>query len=360
VAITDGEAAPSEAAPSEAAPTLAEVARLANVSVASASRALNGIKTQPETLEQVLAAAARVGYVPNASARSLRSKRTGQVAFSIPDVANPVYTAMLRANQAVARERGYRLVLHSTGADAAEELAILRDLRRRFVDGLILVPINVTPEHVEELSRASAPVVVIGRRPAEVPVDVVEVDSRRGAALAVKHLHAHGRRRIGFVNGPVKTTPGHARRLGYLDALRATDLPRDDALVEPADDFTLDAGLEATLRLLARARPDALLCANDLLAIGAIAALRSAGYEVPADVAVAGMDNSELGAMAWPALTSVDIGSAERAHRAASMLFDRIDDPERTPERVLVAPKLVVRASSAQPRKVSARKGSRA
>lgn len=334
-----------------AAPTLAEVARLANVSVASASRALNGIKTQPETLEQVLAAAARVGYVPNASARSLRSKRTGQVAFSMPDVANPAYTSMLRAIQGVARERGYRLVLHSTGADAAEELAILRDLRRRFVDGLILVPINVTPEHAEELSRASAPVVVIGRLPAEVPVDVVEVDSRRGAALAVKHLHAHGRRRIGFVNGPVKTTPGHARRLGYLDALRAVGLQRDDALVETAEDFTLDAGHEATLRLLARARPDALLCANDLLALGAIGALRSTGCEVPADVAVVGMDNSDLGAIAWPALTSVDLGTSERARRAASLLLDRIEDPDRAPERIRVAPKLVVRASSARARK---------
>lgn len=344
-----------EAASSEAAPTLAEVARLANVSVASASRALNGIRTQPETLEQVLAAAARVGYVPNASARSLRSKRTGQVAFSIPDVANPVYTSMLRAIQAVARERGYRLVLHSTGADAAEELAILRDLRRRFVDGLILVPINVTPEHVEELSRASAPVVVIGRIPAEVPVDVVEVDSRRGAALAVKHLHAHGRRRIGFVNGPVTTTPGHARRLGYLDALRATELARDDALVETAEDFTLDAGNAATLRLLARTRPDALLCANDLLALGAIGALRSAGYEVPADVAVVGMDNSDLGAVAWPTLTSVDIGSTERGRRAAALLFDRIEHPDRPTERLLVEAQLVVRASSAQARKGSRR-----
>jgi LacI family transcriptional regulator len=343
VATTDGDGA--------AAPTLAEVARLAKVSVASASRALNGIKTQPETLEQVLAAAARVGYVPNASARSLRSKRTGQLAFSIPDVANPVYTSMVRAIQTVAREHSYRLVLHSTGADAAEELAILRDLRRRFVDGLILVPLNVTPEHVEELTRASAPVVVIGRIPRQVAVDAVEVDSRRGAALAVRHLHAHGRRRIGFVNGPVKTTPGHSRRLGYLDALRATGLERDDALVETAEDFTLSAGYDATLRLLGRTRPDALLCANDLLALGAIAALRSAGNEVPEDVAVVGMDNSDLGSIAWPALTSVDLGSGERARRAAALLLERIAQPSRAPEWIRVEPKLVVRASSARPRK---------
>jgi len=325
------------------------VARLANVSVASASRALNGIKTQPETLRLVLDAAARIGYVPNASARSLRSKRTGQVAFAMPDIANPVYQEMVRAIQTLAREQGWRLVLHSTGADAAEELAILRDLRRRFVDGLILVPIHVTDAHVEELARPSAPVVVIGTIPAEVPVTTVEVDSRRGAALAVKHLHAHGRRRIGLVNGPLRTTPGRSRRLGYFDGLRAARLKRDDRVVETAEDFTLEAGREATLRLLARARPDALLCSNDLLAVGAMAALRTAGLDVPADVAVVGMDNSQLAEIAWPPLTSVDLRSAGRARKAVELLLARIEHPDRPHERVHVEAELVVRASSARP-----------
>jgi LacI family transcriptional regulator len=330
------------------APTLAEVAKLANVSVASASRALNGIGTRPETLSQVLDAAERVGYVPNASARSLRSKRTGQIAFAMPDVANPVYAAMVRVIQKVAHEQGWRLVLHSTRADADEELGILRDLRRRFVDGLIIVPLNVTPAHLEELTRAAAPVVVIGIIPTEIAVDTVGTDSRRGAALAVKHLHAHGRRRIGLVNGPVKTTPGRARRLGYLDGLRAAKLPRDDRLIEAADDFAVGAGRAATLRLLARARPDGLLCANDLLAAGAIQALRSSGHEVPADVAVVGMDNSELAEITWPALTSVDLGATERARRAVELLLERIKDPARPTERVQVDAELCVRASTAR------------
>lgn len=332
------------------APTLAEVARLANVSVASASRVLNGLKTQPETLAQVLAAAEQVGYVPNASARSLRSRRTGQIAFAMPDVANPVYTTMVRAIHQVSHAAGWRLVLHSTGADEEEELGILRDLRRRFVDGLILVPLHVTPEHVEELERAAAPVVVIGRIPADVQIDAVEADSRRGAALAVRHLHELGRRRIGFVNGPTSTTPGHARRLGYLDGLRACGLDRDDAICELADDFVLEAGRDATARLLARARPDALLCANDLLAVGAFHALRSAGVDVPGQTAVVGMDNTELTTLTWPALTSVDLGSVERAHLAAELLLKRIKHPRRRPERVVIEPRLVVRASCGEER----------
>ena len=100
--------------------------------------------------------------------------------------------------------------------------------------------------------------------------------------------------------------------------------------------------------MLARARPDALLCANDLLAVGAMAALRSAGNEIPLDVAVVGMDNSDLTQIAWPTLTSVDLGSVERARRAVELLFARIDDPARPPQRVQVAAELVVRASSTQ------------
>lgn len=324
------------------------MARLANVSVASASRVLNGIGTRPETLSQVLAAAERVGYVPNASARSLRSKRTGQIAFALPDVSNPVYASMAGAIQEVAQAHGWRLVLHSTGADAEAELGILRDLRRRFVDGLILIPLNVTEQHLLEFERAAAPLVVIGSIPDEVSVDAVVADSRRGAALAVKHLHALGRRRIGFVNGPLNTTPGHARRLGYYDALRATKLRRDDQLVEAADEFSVDAGRAAALRLLKRAKLDGLFCANDLLAAGALDALRQLGRRVPEEIAVVGMDNSGLVEITWPTLTSVDLGSGERARRAVELLLERIEDPARAPVRVQVKAELHVRASSGE------------
>src|SRR5688572_78932 len=121
-------------APTPSAPTITTVARLANVSIASASRALNGIRTNPETLARVTEAAEAVGYVPTAAARSLRSRRTGQIAFAMPDVANPVYTSMVSAIQAVSREVGCRLLLHSTGADPEDELAMVRDLKQRFVD----------------------------------------------------------------------------------------------------------------------------------------------------------------------------------------------------------------------------------
>ena len=337
---------PLETPEVEDVPTITTVARLANVSVASASRVLNGIRTSPATLERVTAAAESVGYVPNAAARSLRSRRTGQIAFAMPDVGNPVYTAMVASIQEVARVAGVRLLLHSTGADSDDELAMIRDLRHRHVDGLILACLHVTEEHIYELSLSAAPVVVIGRPAAGTPVDTVRAYSRKGAAEAIRHLHATGRRRIAFVNGPTHTVSGSSRRRGYLDGLRSCGLRRDDRLIEVASDFMVEPGRTAAESLLARVRPDAILCANDLLAVGVLAALREARLDVPERVALVGMDNSDLSALTWPALTTVDLGASERARLAAMLLLARIEQPGREPQVVGVEPRLVVRDSS--------------
>ena len=338
---------PTQGEPDGGTPTITTVARLANVSIASASRALNGIRTSPETLARVTEAAEAIGYVPNAAARSLRSRRTGQIVFAMPDVGNPVYTTMVASIQEATKESGWRLMLHSTGADVEDELAIVRDLRHRFADGLILASLQVTHEHVEELRKAATPVVVIGRPGRDgLPVDVVRAYSRKGAAEAVQHLHAAGRRRIALLNGPQHTVPGSERRLGYLDGLRRCGLRRDDRLAEVAADFMVEPGRLAAGRLLARARPDAILCTNDLLAVGALAALHDAGLDVPGDVALVGMDNTPLSELVWPTLTTVDLGSAERARMAAEILLERIAGSDAEPRVVGVEPTLVVRASS--------------
>lgn len=327
-------------------PTITTVARLANVSIASASRVLNGKRTNPETHAAVTEAAEAVGYVPNAAARSLRSRRTGQIAFAMPDVGNPVYTAMVAAIQEVARTQGLRLMLHSTGSDVEDELAMVRDLKHRFVDGLILASLYLTDAHATELRDAAVPVVVIGRPTKDMHVDSVRAHSRKGAADAVRHLFEGGRRRIALVNGPEHTVSGSSRRLGYLDGLRSCGLSRDDRLMGVADDFMTGPGKAATERLLGGARPDAILCANDLLAAGALAALHARGLDVPDDVALVGMDNTALCEVTWPTLTSVDLGSAERARLAAELLVERIEAPDREPQVVGVEPSLVVRASS--------------
>ncbi|MFI9644035.1 LacI family DNA-binding transcriptional regulator [Micromonospora sp. NPDC051925] len=321
------------------------VAARAGVSIASASRVLNGVGGSAETVRRVRAAAAEVGYVPNAIARSLQSQRTDLIALAVEDIGNPVYVAMMRAIESVVAASGRQLVVHATGGQVDNETALLRRLAHRYVDGMIISPIRITDAHLTALVDSPVPVVVIGQLPADAGVDNVRTDSRSGVGLAVAHLVAAGRRQIGFVNGPLDTVPGAARDAGFRTALARHGITLDETLIEVGD-FQYAAGRAAAERLLARARPDALVCANDLIAVGALHALLAAGRRVPEDVALIGMDDTELAEMMFPQLSSVSLGSASRGRRAAELLLERIADPTLPPRREQVAPDLVVRASS--------------
>ncbi|RCV51560.1 LacI family DNA-binding transcriptional regulator [Marinitenerispora sediminis] len=330
-------------------PTITTIAEAAGVSIASVSRVLNGLPVRAETERRVLDAAGRLGYVPNSVARSLRSARTHQIAFAVEDIGNPVYLAMLREIQPLLKAAGYRLVLHSTGADTAEEVEVLRGLGQRYADGLIIVPIRVTDEHVAELRAVEAPVVVIGSLPGDGLADNVRTDSRRGVDMALRHLAELGRRRIGFINGPADTVPGGARSEAFRAGTARAGLTVEDGALHEGR-FDRETGAEGVRRMAEgpAPMPDALLCANDLIALGALDALRARGLDVPGDVAVVGMDDTDLAAVSWPPLTSVSLGSAERGRHAARLLLDRLDSgaAPSAPRVVTVEPRLVVRAST--------------
>ncbi|WP_435133348.1 LacI family DNA-binding transcriptional regulator [Actinacidiphila sp. bgisy144] len=328
-------------------PTVETIATRAGVSVASVSRVLNGHGARPNTVRRVRQAASELGYVPNGVARSLKGGRTRQLTFALPDVGNPVYAAMVRRIQAAAKPAGYRLLLHATDAVAADELDVVRALADRTSDGLILVPIRVTAEHLRVLADAAGPVVVIGSLPDGAPVDSVRADSVTGAVLAVRHLLASGRRRIAFVGGPADTVPGRNRALGYRIALEEAGLALDPALTATTE-FGIAAGAAATHRLLdADPDIDSVLCANDQLALGAVHAALDRGLRVPDELAVAGMDDGELARAGRPALTSVDLGAAERGRIAAEMLLARLGGGRHPVRCATVAPRLVVRGSTA-------------
>lgn len=331
----------------EQRPTVPLVAKRAGVSVASVSRVLNGLPTSEAMATRVRAAAAELGYVPDAVARSLKVRRTEQLALAVHDVGNPVYVAVMRAVEAVVRSAGYRLVLSSTGSDPDEEIRIIKGVARGYADGLIISPLRITGELLTELAAARVPVVVIGSLPRGVAIDNVRADSSGGVRQVMDHLHADGRRRIGFVNGPPDTVPGRARGRAYARAVHRLSLDPDPALRVTAADFTLAAGQAAAAELLGRVRPDAILCANDLLAVGTLHVLADRGLRVPADVAVAGVDNTELAEVTIPTLTSVDLGATERGRTAARLLLDRLADPSCPVRRVRVPARLRVRASTA-------------
>jgi LacI family transcriptional regulator, galactose operon repressor len=325
-------------------PTLVTVARLAGVSVASASRVLSGGQATAKMERRVREAAAQLGYVPDTAARSLRARRTNQLAFAVPDVGNPAYVAMMRGIESVTRESGYRLLVQSTGGDIAEELSLIQSLGQRYVDGLIIVPIRITDDLLRALARTAAPIAVVTSLPDGAPVDNVRTESGLGVSTIIEHMLGTGRKDFAMLNGPADTVPGAERKRGFEAAVDAAGL--QPLALEEADDFTYAAGLVAARRLLARCKPDAIVCGNDLLAFAVIRALREQGLDVPGDVAVAGIDDTDLAEMHLPSLTSVSLESGPRGQVAARMLLDRIANPDLPPRREKLLPRLVVRESA--------------
>jgi LacI family transcriptional regulator, galactose operon repressor len=327
-------------------PTLARVAELAGVSVASVSRVLNGLAASESVRERVNQAVAEVGYRPNAFARGLKVRRSQQLALAVADVGNPVYVEMMRAIEDETRVRGYRLLVSSTGGRTDDMLALLDSLDGGYADGLVLSPVRVDERLVQALRKVTYPTVVIGTLPNDVPIDNVRANSAGGVRMALEHLHGRGCRRIAFVNGPGDTVPGVARKRAFERTARALGLDADEELRVEAGDFTLAEGRKAAATLLDRTTPDAVLGGNDLLAIATMQVLAERDLRIPDDVAVVGMDDTELAGVTTPGLTSVDLGALERGRAAARLLLDRLDQPDRQPQRVTVQPHLTVRRSS--------------
>lgn len=331
-------------------PTLHEVAAAAGVSLASASRALTGRSASPEMVRKVRTAAKRIGYLPDATARSLRLGGHRQVVFAVDDIGNPNYVQMLRAIEEELGETT-RISVSSTGRRPDQTVELVRMLSMGAGDGLIISPLRVTPALRQALADTVVPVVVIGTLHSDLDIDSVFVDSSVAVGMVVDHLVELGRTRIGVINGPGNTNPGAARRAGFAAAVARHDLPRIEALQITAADFTVGAGVDAAERLLSATLDsgipvDAILCANDLIAIGAISAARRRGLRVPDDVAVTGIDDTELAALYSPPLTSVSLQSDRRGRIAARMLSDRFADPSRPSRRETVEARLVIRAST--------------
>lgn len=328
--------------------TLVRVAEHAGVSIASVSRVLNGGAASEETAEKVRTAARELGYVPDATARSLKAGKTEQIALAVADVGNPAYVAMMHEVSRAVAQAGYRLVLSSTGSHPREQIELLDSLNRGFADGLIMSPLRVTDELVRGLQASWLPIVVIGSLPEGVELDNVRANSGKGVSLAVQHLVEQGRRKIAFINGPIDTVPGSARHRGYTEALVKCGHAANPEDHVNAADFTYSAGLEAASRLLDRTMPDAIVCANDLLAVAAMKVIAARGLSIPEDIALVGMDDTDIAEIANPSLTSVDLGSVPRARAAADLLLRRLKEPGASFKQVVIEPSLTVRESSTQ------------
>ena len=343
--------------PSGSPPTLKEVARAAGVSRATASRVLS--ETRPpdglsaraaETRRAVVRAARSLGYVPNRTARSLRTGRTHSVALVIPEPAirlfgDPLFPRVVRGITEVLAASDLQLVLLAPQARDDED-RLEHYLTAGHVDGALLLSLHGDDPLPARLAGHRLPVVVGGRPPSGSGVSYADVDNVGGAVAATLHLAEGGRRRIATITGPPDMPAAQDRLDGYRQALQSAGLPVDGALAESGD-FSRDGGERAMRTLLERDPAlDAVFVASDLMAAGALQVLSETGRRVPADVAVVGFDDSPFAASTIPPLSSVMQPIEELGREMTRLLLDAVESRERVARRVILATELIVRASS--------------
>jgi len=329
-------------------PTLYDVAERAGVSKSLASLALQGSpKVAPSSRDAILAAADELGYRPNRTASSLVRQRTSTIGVHILDLHNPVFAEILDGVQERARQRGYSTLLVTGNADPSTERTEITGLLESRVEGLVLIAHRLSDADLEEFAREVPTVVVTWRTDGVPGLDSVSGDDEHGARLAVDHLAALGHERIVHVTGGDNRI-ARERRAGYEQGMAAHGL--EPYVVDGS--FTESGGYAGALTAL-DAGATALFVANDLAAIGALAALRDRGLRVPEDVALVGYDGMRL-------LESLDVTTvaqplAEMGRVAADLLTDRIAQPGRESTHRRVDTRVVARGSSG-PRRGAARR----
>ena len=341
-------------------PTLEQVAALAGVSRATVSRVVNGSpKVSPVVRAQVERAVAKLGYVPNRAARSLVTRRADSVALVVSEpharfFSEPFFAGMVRGVSAVLTETGVQLLLLIAqdvpgSPDPPGRGRLERYVVGGHVDGVLLASLHGDDPLPGTLERAGVPAVLVGRPAGGVgatPASYVDADNRGGARAAVEHLIRRGRRRIATITGSLDMGVGLDRLAGYRDGLATAGLAGAGELVEPGD-FTEEGGAAAMARLLARPGDpvDAVFAASDLMAAGALRALRAAGRRVPEDVAVVGFEDSAVARYAQPPLTTVRQPIEEMGRQATRLLLAQIAG-EAGGMHLILDTDLVVRSST--------------
>lgn len=329
-----------------------DVAEKAGVSTAVVSYVLNDgpRPVAPETRAKVEQAIEELGYYRNELARSLRVQQSLTIGLITPDFTNPVYAEIAERIQEVCIPNGYLMLFVYSGSDPDREKELMQMFRAKQVDGVIVQPVTSNPQEIiKPLQQAKIPVVFLQHECPGVPC--VVLTDVQGGQMATQHLLDLGHRRIGFITGRLPSAARAEERLiGYRQVLHAAGIELDPALVVESD-VNQSAGYRAMQQLLALAdSPTAVVCHNDLLAVGAMHAIRDAGLSIPGDVSVVGYDDTASSAYLSPPLTTIRFSRREMGRQAAALLFRAIEqDENHEPATVEVPVQWVERASTGPP-----------
>jgi DNA-binding LacI/PurR family transcriptional regulator len=325
-------------------PTLEDVASRAGVSRALVSLVMRGsTRVSAKSRGKVLAAAAQIGYRPNAMARNLASRRTHTVGLLLNDLHNPWFAEVADGVEQAAAENGYRVLIASGGGGPRGEEKALDSFLELRADGIILAGPRLPAVRIAAAA-ADVPIVVVGRAMRTTRVDTVVNDDRFGAKLVVRHLIELGHRAIAHIDGG-SGAGARPRRRGYEEAMRESGLSGQIRVVH--GDFTDVAGVHAAQAILAsRDLPTAIFAANDLAAAGVLDRLEDSGLRIPGDVSLVGYDNTFLAALHHMSLTTVNQPRAAMGRLAMAAFLERMENGRTAPARHVVPPSLVVRRTS--------------
>ncbi|QPC47257.1 catabolite control protein A [Mangrovibacillus cuniculi] len=319
--------------------TIYDVAREANVSMATVSRVVNGNpNVKPATRKKVLEVIERLGYRPNAVARGLASKKTTTVGVIIPDISNIFFAELARGIEDIATMYKYNIILSNSDQNKEKELHLLNTMLGKQVDGIVFMGGNITEEHVEEFKRSSVPIVLAGSVDEQQQIPSVNIDYRQATYDAVTMFIEKGHKEIAFISGPFHDVINRELKLaGYKDALENAGITVNDQYIIEGD-YTYDSGLEAWQRLSELpTNVTAVYSSNDEMSLGVVHGAQDAGKVLPTDLEVITSDNTKLAMMVRPQLTSVvqplyDIGAV------AMRLLTKYMSKESVEEQTVILP----------------------
>jgi LacI family transcriptional regulator len=319
--------------------TIYDVAREANVSMATVSRVVNGNpNVKPVTRKKVLEVIERLGYRPNAVARGLASKKTTTVGVVIPDISSPFFAELARGIEDIATMYKYNIILSSSDQNKEKELHLLNTMLGKQVDGIVFMGGNITEEHVDEFKKSPVPIVLAGSIESSESVPTVNIDYEQATFDAVQVMVDKGHKRIAFVVGPLHEPINTEKKLaGYKRALEEAGLGYEEDLVIEGD-YTYDSGLEALEKLLeVSEKPSAVIVGSDEMALGVVHGAVDRGYNVPEDFEVISSDNTRLALMVRPQLTTIvqplyDIGAV------AMRLLTKLMNKETVEDQTVLLP----------------------
>jgi LacI family transcriptional regulator len=327
-----------------------DVASRARVSIATVSRTINGVPTVDKRLAaRVWKAVKQLNYYPNTQARALVSGKSKLFGLLISEITNPFFPELIQGFEEIAVSHGYDILISSTSHDPARMEVCIRRLVERKVEGVAVMTFGIEAPLLDQLARRSIPLVLVDTKLANPLSTTLLVAYNTGITQAVTHLRQLGHNHIGFVSGPIGQRSAFLRREAFLGALAASQIsPTPGWMIE--GDHTLEGGMRAAEQLLALPmRPTAILCSNDMTAIGALRVFARNNVRVPEDISVVGFDNIHLAEFVHPPLTTVQMSRHDLARGAFEALMSAVEEGKglRRKQQILIPTLLVVRQSTA-------------